>query len=177
MDVQSIKTFRLDVGIPTSFFKKVISRRLKKTNHFEREREASLVLQMTQRSTVQNVRFDVGSHLIVSAAVALDRRATIRRIFGTDVAVADLQRRRSESSAECADTPVAAHFLDDARFLPIERSNRHVMVLLFGRQIVRTGWNARLTAADDHSESTQVQLAVVPVKAKQKANRHQNDAK
>ena len=50
------------------------------------------------------------------------------------------------------------------------------MVLLFGRQIVRTGRNARLTAADDHSESTQIQLAVVSVETEQKADSHQNDS-
>ncbi len=50
------------------------------------------------------------------------------------------------------------------------------MILLFGGQIVRTGGNARLTAADNRSESTQIQLAIVPLKAKPKAERHQNDA-
>ena len=113
----------------------------------------------------------------MAAAVALDGCATIRRELGADadVAVADFQRRRPESSTQSADTPVAADFLDDTRFLVIERSHRHVMVLLLGGQVVRTGRNAGLTAAHNRSESAQIQLAVVPVKAEQKADRHQND--
>lgn len=174
MDVQSIKINHFKfIGGDSHWI--IIE---KKSYHVDWKRKMNWELKIKwTRSTVQNVRFDVGPHLIVSAAVALDRRATIRRIFGTDVAVADFQRRRSQSSTESADTAVdATHFFDDARFLPVEWSHGDVVVLLFGRQIVRTGRNARFTAADDHSESSQIQLAVVSVETEQKADSHQNDS-